>query len=152
MSRQQPTTNFAELSRRVHLPLTHQRQVIYDVLIGMPGHPSPEEVYARVRKRIPSISLATVYKNLNRFLKAGLLQEMSIHHGSLRVEVNDHPHHHLVCSSCKKIADIDSHQSGPLNARGRLPKGVAVKRFSVDVIGMCGRCREKQIRSKSQFI
>jgi len=144
MSRLQPTTDFAQLGRRAGLPITHQRQVIYDVLIGMPGHPSPEEVYSRVRKRIPSISLATVYKNLNRFLKAGLLQEMSMHHGSLRVEVNDHPHHHLVCSSCKKIEDIDSDQIGTLHVRGRLPKGFAVQRFSVDVIGLCARCRDKR--------
>jgi Fur family peroxide stress response transcriptional regulator len=142
--RTQPTTSFAELSRRAGLPITHQRQVIYDALIAMPGHPSPEEVYAKVRRRIPSISLATVYKNLNRFLKAGLLQEMSVHHGSLRVEVNDHPHHHLVCSSCKKIEDIDSEQIGPLHVRGRLPKGFAVQRYSVDVIGLCARCRGKK--------
>jgi Fur family peroxide stress response transcriptional regulator len=144
MSRPQPTIDFAQLSRRAGLPITHQRQVIYDVLMGMPGHPSPEEVYAKVRKRIPSISLATVYKNLNRFLKAGLVQETSVHHGSLRVEVNDHPHHHLVCSSCKKIEDIDSEQIGPLHVRGRLPKGFAVQRFSVDVIGLCARCRDKK--------
>jgi Fur family transcriptional regulator, peroxide stress response regulator len=144
MSRPQPTTDFAELSRRAGLPLTHQRQVIYDTLMRMPGHPSPEEVYAKVRRRIPSISLATVYKNLNRFLKAGLLQEMSVHHGSLRVEVNDHPHHHLVCASCKKIEDIDSEQIGPLQVRGRLPKGFAVQRFSVDVIGLCARCSSKK--------
>ena len=142
--REQPTTSFAELSRRAGLPITHQRQVIYDALIAMPGHPSPEEVYAKVRRRIPSISLATVYKNLNRFLKAGLLQEMSVHHGSLRVEVNDHPHHHLVCSSCKKIEDIDSEQIGPLHVRGRLPKGFAVQRYSVDVIGLCARCCGKK--------
>jgi Fur family peroxide stress response transcriptional regulator len=140
----QHTTDFAELSRRAGLPLTHQRQVIYDTLMAMPGHPSPEEVYAKVRRRIPSISLATVYKNLNRFLKAGLLQEMSVHHGSLRVEVNDHPHHHLVCASCKKIEDIDSEQIGPLQVRGRLPKGFAVQRFSVDVIGLCARCSSKK--------
>jgi Fur family peroxide stress response transcriptional regulator len=142
--RAQPTTSFADLSRRAGLPLTHQRQVIYDALITMPGHPSPEEVYAKVRRRIPSISLATVYKNLNRFLKAGLLQEMSVHHGSLRVEVNDHPHHHLVCSSCKKIEDIEPDQIGPLHVRGRLPKGFTVQRFSVDVIGLCARCRTKK--------
>ena len=144
MSRPQLTTDFAELSRRAGLPITHQRQVIYDVLMSMPGHPSPEEVYAKVRKRIPSISLATVYKNLNRFLKAGLVQETSVHHGSLRVEVNDRPHHHVVCSSCKKIEDIDSDQIGPLHVRGRLPKGFAVQRFSVDVIGLCARCRDKK--------
>jgi Fur family transcriptional regulator, peroxide stress response regulator len=144
MSRPQPTIRFTELSRRAGLPLTHQRQVIYDALIAMPGHPSPEEVYEKVRKRIPSISLATVYKNLNRFLQAGLVQQMSVHHGSMRVEVNDHPHHHLVCASCKKIADIDSDQIGPLHVRGRLPKGFAVQRFSVDVIGLCARCRSKK--------
>ena len=142
--RESSTTSFAELSRRAGLPVTHQRQVIYDALVAMPGHPSPEEVYARVRKRVPSISLATVYKNLNRFLKAGLLQEMSVHHGSLRVEVNDHPHHHLVCSSCKRIEDIDSEQIGPLHVRGRLPKGFAVQRFAVDVIGLCARCRSRK--------
>ena len=142
--RAQPTTSFADLSRRAGLPLTHQRQVIYDALITMPGHPSPEEVYAKVRRRIPSISLATVYKNLNRFLKAGRLQEMSVHHGSLRVEVNDHPHHHLVCSSCKKIEDIEPDQIGPFHVRGRLPKGFTVQRFSVDVIGLCARCRTKK--------
>jgi Fur family transcriptional regulator, peroxide stress response regulator len=144
MSRPQPTTDFAELSRRAGLPLTHHRQVIYETLMAMPGHPSPEEVYAKVRRRIPAISLATVYKNLNRFLKAGLLQEVSVHHGSLRVEVNDHPHHHLVCSSCKKIEDIDSEQIGPLQVRGRLPKGFAVQRLSVDVIGLCARCSSKK--------
>jgi Fur family peroxide stress response transcriptional regulator len=144
MPRQHLTTSFAELSRRARLPLTHQRQVIYDTLIAMPGHPSPEEVYTKVRKRIPSISLATVYKNLNRFLKAGLLQEMSVHHGSLRVEVNDHPHHHLVCSACKKIEDIDWDQIGPLHVHGRLPKGFAVQRFSVDVIGLCAQCRSRK--------
>jgi Fur family transcriptional regulator, peroxide stress response regulator len=144
MSRPQPTTDFSQLSHRAGLPITHQRQVIYDVLMGMPGHPSPEEVYAKVRKRIPSISLATVYKNLNRFLKAGLVQETSVHHGSLRVEVNDHPHHHVVCSSCKKIEDIDSDQISPLHVRGRLPKGFAVQRFSVDIIGLCARCRDKK--------
>jgi|SRR6266404_841620 len=144
MPRHQPKTSFADLSRRAGLPLTHQRQVIYEALITMPGHPSPEEVYAKVRKRIPSISLATVYKNLNRFLKAGMLQEMSVHHGSLRVEVNVHPHHHLVCTSCKKIEDIDSDQIGPLHVRGRLPMGFAVHRFSVDVIGLCARCHNKK--------
>src|SRR5438552_4706000 len=115
MTRPQTTSSCAEHSQRAGLPLTHQRQVNYDALIAMPGHPSPEEVYAKVRRRIPSISLATVYKNLKRFLKAGLLQEMSVHHGTLRVEVNDHPHHHLVCMSCKKIEDIDSEHIGPLH-------------------------------------
>jgi len=136
--------SFRELCQENGIAVTHQRQVLYEVMKTMHGHPSPEEVYARVKKKVPAISLATVYKNLNRFLKAGMLQEMSVHHGSLRVEVKDHPHHHLVCTSCKKIEDIDSDQIGPLHVRGRLPMGFAVQRFSVDVIGLCARCHNKK--------
>ncbi|MGA9073654.1 MAG: transcriptional repressor [Candidatus Sulfotelmatobacter sp.] len=43
---------------------THQRQVIYEAIVATPAHHSPETVYAEVRPRTPSISLATVYKNL----------------------------------------------------------------------------------------
>ena len=55
------TRPFRELCADHGLAVTHQRQVLYEVMQTMPGHPSPEEVYARVRKRIPAISLATVY-------------------------------------------------------------------------------------------
>ena len=47
----------------------------------MDGHPSPEEVYAAVRERIPAISLATVYKNIHLFVESGVLREVSMHHG-----------------------------------------------------------------------
>src|SRR5579884_3807709 len=96
-------SDFRELCRRHNLAVTHQRQVIYESLISMPGHPSPEEVYARVRRSIPAISLATVYKTINTFLESGILHEVSLHHGSLRVDPNPHPHHHLVCTECKSI-------------------------------------------------
>ena len=68
--------------------MTHQRQVLYEVMQGMEGHPSPEEVYARVKKKVPSISMATVYKNIHLFVESGVLREVSLHHGSQRVEMN----------------------------------------------------------------
>src|SRR5438876_775162 len=64
------------------LAVTHQRQVIYQALLSMLDHPSPEAVYEKVRKQIPSISLATVYKNIKTFVDSGLLREVSLHHGS----------------------------------------------------------------------
>src|ERR1700744_6021778 len=100
------TRPFRKLCADHGLTATHQRQVLYEVMQTMPGHPSPEEVYARVKKRIPSISLATVYKNIHLFIESGVFKEMSMHHGSLRIEMNAHEHHHLVCSGCKAISDI----------------------------------------------
>src|ERR1700761_2295679 len=104
--------SFRELCARYGLAATHQRQVLYDVMQTMPGHPSPEEVYVRVKKRIPAISLATVYKNIHLFVERGMLKEVSMHHGSLRVERNNHPHHHLVCSDCKSITDVEEKDLG----------------------------------------
>ena len=57
--------------------------------------------------RRAEVSLGTVYKNLNTFLESGLLKEVTLHHGSLRMEANMTPHHHAVCSSCRAIFDIE---------------------------------------------
>lgn len=123
--------------------MTHQRQVLFEVLKSMPGHPSPEEVYVRVKKRIPSISLATVYKNIHLFLKSGIFREVSLHHGSLRVELNSRAHHHLVCTVCKSISDIGEDEFGLPQKPGILPGGFLAERFSIDILGRCSACQAK---------
>src|SRR5215470_5732398 len=128
------TRPFRELCADHGLTATHQRQVLYEVMQTMPGHPSPEEVYARVKRRVPAISLATVYKNIHLFLERGVLKQLSMHHGSLRVEMNDIAHHHMVCSHCKAITDIDEKDLGVLPTRHQLPGGFQVERYSIDVI------------------
>jgi len=132
---------FRDLCAEHGITVTHQRQVLYEVMQGMEGHPSPEEVYARVREQIPSISLATVYKNIHLFVESGVLREVSLHHGSIRVERNDEAHHHMVCSRCKTIADIGEAELGLEPRRRTLPGGFLVERYSVDVIGLCAKCQ-----------
>jgi Fur family transcriptional regulator, peroxide stress response regulator len=130
---------FRTLCHRHRLAATHQRQVIYEAVTSLAGHPSPEAIYDKVRKKIPSVSLATVYKNIRTFLDSGLLQEVSLHHGSLRVESNPSPHHHLVCVRCRAIVDFDEAGLGPLQLR-KLPRGFKVKRIAVDILGICRAC------------
>ena len=132
---------FRAICAECGLAATHQRQVIFEVLQGMSGHPNPEEVYARVRKRIPAISLATVYKNLHLFIETGIFREVSVHHGSLRMEVNSRPHYHLVCTSCRTIVDLDEKDLKPLPKAGRIPGGFKVERFAIDVLGLCNKCQ-----------
>ncbi|MDQ1694078.1 MAG: Fur family transcriptional regulator, peroxide stress response regulator, partial [Acidobacteriaceae bacterium] len=126
------------------IAVTHQRQVLFEVMQSIPGHPSPEEVYARVQERIPSISLATVYKNIHLFIASGLFREVSLHHGSLRVEMNDRPHHHMVCTRCKAIFDLDEEQLGTLTEPRTLPDGFLAERYSVDVLGRCAACQSAE--------
>jgi Fur family peroxide stress response transcriptional regulator len=124
------------------IAVTHQRQVVYQVLKSMHGHPSPEEVYARVKVRIPSISLATVYKTIHLFIESGVFREVSLHHGTLRVETNARPHHHLVCTGCKSISDIDAEELGIGAAARKLPGGFLAQRYAVDVLGLCADCQK----------
>jgi Fur family transcriptional regulator, peroxide stress response regulator len=134
--------SFRELCQENGIAVTHQRQVLYEVMKTMRGHPSPEEVYARVKKKVPAISLATVYKNIHLFVESGVFSKVSMHHGSLRVEMNDEAHHHMVCSKCKAITDIGEKELGLVSKKDKLPGGFLVERYAVDVIGICARCQQ----------
>jgi Fur family transcriptional regulator, peroxide stress response regulator len=133
--------SFREICQENGIAVTHQRQVLYEVMKSMHGHPSPEEVYAKVRKKVPAISLATVYKNIHLFVESGVFREVSMHHGSVRVEMNGEAHHHMVCSKCKAITDIGEDELGLVAKRNKLPGGFLVERYAVDVIGVCAKCQ-----------
>jgi Fur family peroxide stress response transcriptional regulator len=135
---------FRERCRLHGLAYTHQRQVIYQALLASRDHPTPEAIYHRVRGQIPSISLGTVYKNIKAFLDAGLVREVSLHHGSLRLDVNLHPHHHLVCRICRGITDLDETDVEPVRVTGRLPKGFRVQSQAVEIVGVCAACARRQ--------
>jgi Fur family transcriptional regulator, peroxide stress response regulator len=133
---------FRDLCSAHGLSVTHQRQVIYEALRSFKEHPSPEAIYERVREQIPSISLGTVYKNIKTFVESGIVKEVSLHHGSTRIETNMEPHHHLVCLKCKAIVDLEDDALEPVRARKRLPKGFRIHRYSVEVIGLCQECAD----------
>jgi Fur family peroxide stress response transcriptional regulator len=140
--------NFRELCRKHNLAATHQRQVIYETVMSLHGHPSPELIYERVRRKIPAISLATVYKNVHTFVDSGMLREVSMHHGSLRVEPNEREHHHLMCVRCKQIMNLDQDSLGPIRIKER-PRGFRVMRIAVDVMGICASCSAKEDPGKA---
>ena len=148
-------SDFRALCRQHGLAATHQRRVIYETVMSLHGHPNPELIYEGVRKKIPTISLATVYKNVRTFLDSGMLREVSFHHGSLRVEPNEHEHHHLVCVRCKQITDLDAESLGPVRVKERLPRGFQVTRITIDVLGVCAACAakgsSKQTLKRSSF-
>ncbi len=134
---------FRERCRSAGLPLTHQRECIFRAVLETGGHPSPERIYERVKSRVPAISLATVYKNIHRFMEAGLLREVSPHHGALLVEPNLDDHHHLVCVRCKAIFDLDREALYPVHLRRKPPAGFRILRTRVEILGLCPGCAGK---------
>ena len=138
--RRETYNRFRQLCHQHSLAATHQRQKIYEALVSRPGHYSPEEIYVQVKQDLPSISLATVYKNLRTFVQAGMLRDASPHHGSWRVDANTSPHHHLVCTRCHSITDLDHDLLEPVKLQGRLPSGFRLEKFNVEVHGVCKAC------------
>jgi Fur family peroxide stress response transcriptional regulator len=67
---------------------------------------------------------------------------VSLYFGSLRVEMNDEAHHHVVCSKCKGITDIGEKELGLLSKKNSLSGGFLVERYAVDVIGICAKCQQ----------
>jgi Fur family peroxide stress response transcriptional regulator len=135
---------FRELAAKHGLAVTHQRQVVYEAVVASHGHYSPEDIYAAVRRRIPSISLATIYNNLRLFIECGLLREVSPHASTLRVDGNLETHHHLVCSRCKMVRDIEVDFVDFKKLSPRVLDGFDLTQPVVEVFGLCRRCSAKK--------
>ncbi len=138
------SAEFRRQCRAAGLALTHQRETIFRAVLELGGHPSPEKIYARVKRQIPAISLATVYKNIHTFLDAGLLREVALHHGPLLLESNLEDHHHLVCVGCKSILDLEQEAVEPVSLRRRPPAGYRILRHQVVILGLCPGCARKK--------
>ena len=84
--------------------LTSQRALILNYLKKTKTHPSAEEVYQQVKKQLPQISLATVYRNLGLLKNKGQLQEVIAE--SIHYDADTKPHAHFICQKCHRIYDL----------------------------------------------
>ncbi len=142
---------FRQQCRAAGLALTHQRETIFRAVVESGGHPSPERIYGLVKRRIPAISLATVYKNIRVFLDAGLLREVTVHHGTMLLETNPEDHHHLVCVGCGAILDLEQEAVEPVQLRRRPPAGYRIFRPRVEFLGLCPGCARKKPEKSSHL-
>lgn len=136
----------ADACRQVGLKATPQRLAVLKALLHAHDHPGPESVFRRVRRELPSISLATVYKSLDALEKAGLVDRVTPRSDGRRYDANRTPHHHLVCTGCGRIEDHQDDTLAPV-----LPVelgGFEARAVRVEVLGLCASCR-KQPRAGS---
>jgi len=97
--------NYTELLRAHHLKATPQRLEIANAL-HTNGHMNIENLYAMMLEKFNSISLATIYKNINIMLEAAFIQEVKIPNTKSVYELTKANHSHAVCSNCGYIEDI----------------------------------------------
>lgn len=102
------------------LPVTHQKMIIYKVIEGNTKHPTLEDVYIRVKKKLPTISKATVYKNIKKFAEIGLIHIIKTG-DVMRIDPNIKEHHHVIDEKTGKITDVYLSKDIPV------PRGIKKK-------------------------
>jgi Fur family ferric uptake transcriptional regulator/Fur family peroxide stress response transcriptional regulator len=135
------------------LRLTAPRRLILDVVRATDVHPSAAVVFRRLRRSLPHVSLATVYRNLRLLAAEGLLLERAEPSG-LRFDGKTEPHDHFTCRTCGRIFDVPRRAGVPTRdggrrrrpARGRVgglaPRaGFEVMDYRVEFYGRCRGCR-----------
>jgi len=144
---------FAEYCRSHGLSVTQQRLAIFEALASSREHPSAEQLHKAVQRRIPTLSLATVYKNLEALKAIGAVADVNPLHTEARYEAAlpgigaGHPHHHLVCTSCKKVRDL--HDADLDGLRVRDAQGFDVRAVRVQAEGLCPECRARGARARA---
>lgn len=125
--------------------LTPQRRVVLEVLAAQPErHFSAQELYERARRRAPALGLATVYRALLLFERAGVVSRLNVGQEEDRFEFElerGHHHHHLVCLGCGRIFEFREDLLDELEHRIEAETGFQVVDHSLHFTGYCARCR-----------
>jgi Fur family peroxide stress response transcriptional regulator len=122
------------------IKLTHQRIEIFLEVTMAKDHPSAEDIFKRVRMKLPTISLDTVYRTLTTFDRCGLISKAPIFDDRTRFDPNTEHHHHMVCVKCKDIKDFEwpDFEEAPLPAECKDWSKIETKH--VQIRGVCPKC------------
>jgi len=126
--------------RERHLRLTPQREVLLRVLSRAQHHVTADELSRSVRRLLPSVSTATIYRNAHQLADAGVIA--TLHRpGALQYDPNPDEHDHFVCSVCGGVFDVYlTRVSYRVDARRSSLGKARVERCEVQLRGRCERC------------
>jgi len=140
---QNRVNEFSEACRRYGVKATHQRREIYRELAGTNEHPDVETIYSKVRKRIPAISLDTVYRTLHLLENKGLIARVGFLGDKTRFDANTDRHHHFVCTECGFMGDVYNEEWNDFRARRDVLSMGTVNSIYVELRGLCKACQKK---------
>jgi len=128
--------------RHSGLKLTPQRLAILAYLEGNKDHPSADDIYKGVSRKFPTMSLATVYNTLETLKQRGLVRELTMDPYKMRFDPQTTPHHHLICTDCRKIIDI--HTKFKISLPEVEGEGFEIIGNHIEFYGRCSNCRNKK--------
>ena len=133
------------------LRMTRQRKALLEAVREHEEHPTADQVYRRVRRKLPHISLATVYRNLEVLAEHGLMQRLDVGGSQKRFDADLNHHHHVRCLSCGRIEDISVDVPDTIIRKARRATDYRITGHRLELVGLCGLCRtQPHVRSKGR--
>lgn len=121
---------------------SRQRELILKTLKENPVHPTADFIYELLRKELSSISLATVYRNLNQLAENGIIKKVPGLDGSIHFDHSIHPHYHFICTKCNKVYDVP-YDVAPNPAEKLYERtGLTAESCDLSFKGICKDCRK----------
>lgn len=126
-----------------NLRMTHQRDIILQELRRSTDHPSADELYERVKKKLPRISLATVYRNLEILSESATIGKIEISGRQKRFDWEVEQHDHIYCAACHRVDNIRlaGHEGEELKPENN--RGYRVTGCRIEFTGLCPQCQQQ---------
>lgn len=127
-----------------NLRITQQREIILEELKAVKTHPTADALYDMARQRLPRISLATVYRNLEWLTGHGMVQKIEVGGRQKRFDGNTAEHYHIRCIKCGKVDDVAVNPIENLDNRIEKTCGYRVMGHRLEFMGICPECRTNE--------
>ena len=129
--------------------MTRQRRVILEELREMSSHPGAEEVFEVVRRKLPRISLGTVYRNLEILSELGEIQKLELGGTLMRFDSKTEKHYHMRCINCDRVDDAPMGFMENMETALRGATEFKIMDHRLEFLGLCPVCMEKALDRKT---
>jgi Fur family ferric uptake transcriptional regulator len=129
---------------------TRQREVVLALVRSTMDHPSADWVYRHARRRLPRISLGTVYRNLKRLVADGLIHEIHAGGQGTRFDGNTGDHHHVRCVGCGRVNDLPLSVDTSREEAAARALNFRILGHQVEIQGICAQCQDGPISKDSR--
>jgi Fur family peroxide stress response transcriptional regulator len=124
--------------------VTPQRLAVCEIILSSKDHPTADQVYQEVKKKYPTMSLATVYQTVHVLTQIGMLQELGFSDRISRYEPNTSPHINIICKKCGKIQDYEADSVRKLWTQVVRELGFKPIAQRLDIYRYCKQCWKNQ--------
>lgn len=134
----------ARLARQRGLSLTVQRRAVLEALLGRTDHPTADQLFDDIKRRVPGVARTTVYRVLETLVSIGAITRASSPGSAARYDPVTARHHHLHCLHCEALIDLDDSVVGrPIVLPRQYARSFEIHDYSIHFHGICAACRRK---------